>query len=186
MEDIAIIGLYWDRNEQAIRETDLKYGPYCHAIAYNILENKEDSEECVNDTWLRAWNSMPPQKPSYLRLFLGKITRNLSLDVWKNKQARKRGGGELTLALEELAECVADTKDVEGELQAKELAETINRFLHTLPERERDVFLHRYFYMCSAKEVAARYHLRENHVPVILSRTRKKLAAYLQKEGWTI
>ncbi|MCD7806224.1 MAG: RNA polymerase sigma factor [Lachnospiraceae bacterium] len=186
MEDTAIIGLYWDRDERAIHETDVKYGAYCHTIAYHILENQEDSEECVNDTWLRAWNSMPPQRPSYLRLFLGKITRNLSLDIWKNKQAGKRGGGELALALDELAECVADTKDVEGELQAKELARTIDRFLHTLPERERTVFLQRYFYMYSTGEVAKLHQLRENHVLVILSRTRKKLAAYLRKEGWTI
>ncbi|MCD8380406.1 MAG: sigma-70 family RNA polymerase sigma factor [Lachnospiraceae bacterium] len=186
MEDAAIIGLYWERNEQAIHETNVKYGPYCHTIAYNILENQEDSEECVNDTWLRAWNTMPPQRPNYLRLFLGKITRNLSLDIWKGKQAQKRGGGELSLALDELSECVADTKDVEDALQAKELKETIERFLHTLPKRERELFLQRYFYMCSAKELAARYGMKENHVAVLLSRTRKKLAAQLVKEGWSV
>lgn len=155
MEDSAIIGLYWERNEQAIQETDVKYGPYCHTIAYNILENQEDSEECVNDTWLRAWNSMPPQRPNYLRLFLGKITRNLSLDVWKNKQAGKRGGGELALALDELTECVADTKDVEGALQAKELAETIERFLHTLPKRDRELFFAALF-LCVFRKGAGR------------------------------
>ncbi|MCD7842225.1 MAG: sigma-70 family RNA polymerase sigma factor, partial [Lachnospiraceae bacterium] len=177
---------YWDRNERAIQETDRKYGSYCHTIAYNILENKEDSEECVNDTWLRAWNTMPPQRPNYLRLFLGKITRNLSLDIWKGKQAQKRGGGELSLALDELSECVADTKDVEDALQAKELQETIERFLHTLPKRERELFLQRYFYMRSAKELAAHYGMKENHVAVLLSRTRKKLAAQLVKEGWSV
>ncbi len=186
MEDGAIIGLYWERNEQAIQETDLKYGPYCHTIAYNILENQEDCEECVNDTWLRAWNTMPPQRPNYLRLFLGKITRNLSLDIWKGKQAKKRGGGEPALALEELSECVADTKDVESVLQTKELSETIERFLHTLPRRERELFLQRYFYMYSVKELASHYGIKENHVAVLLSRTRKKLAAHLVKEGWSV
>ena len=133
MEDSAIIDLYWAREERALSETDAKYGGYCRSIAHNILKNREDSEECVSDTWLHAWNAMPPQRPSILSSFLGRITRNLSFDRCRRQNAEKRGGGLLPLALDELSECVPAPGRVEQALEARELAEAIDRFLRTLP-----------------------------------------------------
>ena len=140
MEDSAIIDLYWAREERALSETDAKYGGYCRSIAHNILKNREDSEECVSDTWLHAWNAMPPQRPSILSSFLGRITRNLSFDRCRRQNAEKRGGGSLPLALDELSECVPAPGRVEQALEARELAEAIDRFLRTLPERECSIF----------------------------------------------
>ena len=146
MEDSAIIDLYWAREERALSETDAKYGGYCRSIAHNILKNREDSEECVSDTWLHAWNAMPLQRPSILSSFLGRITRNLSFDRCRRQNAEKRGGGSLPLALDELSECVPAPGRVEQALEARELAEAIDRFLRTLPERECSIFLRRYWY----------------------------------------
>ena len=184
MEDSQIISLYWQRNADAIKETNIKYGSYCYAIAYNILCNAEDSEECVNDTWLSAWNAMPPQKPCKLQMFLAKITRNLSFNRFHARSAQKRGGGEIILVLEELAECLAGDKNVEREYEAKELAQCIRLFIRALPEREGNVFVRRYFFTEPVWEIAKRYNLTENNVTVILSRTRKKLKKHLTKEGF--
>lgn len=186
MNDNKIVELYWQRKEDAIRETDLKYGAYCFAVANNILSNKEFSEECVNDTWLRAWNTIPPQRPNCLKMFLAKITRNLSFDKFKAENAYKRGGGEISAALDELKECLSDASDVESEIDIKELTSSINRFLHTLQKRESDVFLRRYFYVDSVSEIAKRYGLKKSNILVILSRTRKKLKMHLEKEGYVI
>lgn len=186
MNDSQIIALYWQRNEAAIAETNQKYGAYCYSIANNILSNKEDSDECVNDTWLRAWNVIPPQKPNAFRLFLAKITRNLSFDKFKAKHADKRGGGELALVLDELESCISDSSDTEAEFSLKELTESINSFLHTLSERECNIFLRRYFYAESVAEISIRYSLKDSNVQVILSRTRKKLREHLEKEGYII
>lgn len=186
MQDSQIIDLYWQRDESAISETDKKYGAYCLCVSRHILADIQDAEECVNDTWFHAWNSMPPQKPKQLRMFLAKITRNLSLDCWRRKNRIRRGGGEMMLALEELEECVQSTKDVETEIQAKELGRYIREFLDTLPVRECNVFLRRYFYIETVEEIAKRYQLRQDSVHVILSRTRKKLRRYLEKEGYVI
>lgn len=183
MEDSKIIELYFARNEAAISETDKKYGAYCHAIAYRILRCLPDSEECVNDTWLRAWNAMPPQKPGVLRQFLAKITRNLSLDRWRNAQAEKRGGGEAALALEELSECVSGDGDPATQLELAELKRAIAGFLQTLPERDRDIFLRRYFYLEKPEQIAKAYLLKKANVRLILSRTRQKLREHLTKEG---
>ena len=183
MEDSAIIDLYWAREERALSETDTKYGGYCRSIAPNILKNREDSEECVSDTWLHAWNAMPPQRPSILSSFLGRITRNLSFDRCRRQNAEKRGGGTLPLALDELSECVAAPGRVEQALEARELAEAIDRFLRTLPERECSIFLRRYWYVDSVQDIAARYALRENTAKSILFRTREKLRRYLAGEG---
>ena len=120
MEDHAIIELYWERSEDAISKTAAKYGGYCYTIAYNILSNNEDAEESVNDTWLAAWNTMPPRRPKLLAAFLGKMTRYISLDRWKNRTARKRGGGEVPLVLEELEECISGEDSVEKEYLQKE------------------------------------------------------------------
>ena len=186
MNDAEIIQLYWNRDEKAIPATAKKYGNYCAVIAGNILENKEDAEECVNDTWLRAWNSMPPQRPNQLRLFLAKITRNLSFDKFKARPAGKRGSGETAVALDELEECLPSSSSVEAEIAAKELEDCVNRFLHALPERECNVFLRRYFYVESVAEIAEAYGLKESNVWMILSRTRKKLRSFLEKEDYAI
>ena len=183
MEDSQIIDLYWARLEQAIQETDTKYGGYCRAIAHNILKSMEDSEECVSDTWLRAWNAMPPQRPSVLSAFLGRITRNLSLDRYKAARAEKRGGSSFPAALDELSECVPAPGRVEHALEERELAEAIDRFLRTLPERECSMFLRRYWYVDSVQSIAARYSIKENTAKSILFRTREKLRRYLAGEG---
>lgn len=183
MEDYQIIELYFKRNADAIKETDSKYGSYCFAIANNILHNKEDSEECVNDTWFNAWNVMPPQRPTRLRLFLAKITRNLSFNRFQAQSAKKRGGGEIHLVLDELAECIAHESDIENEYIAKELGEYIRLFVRTLPERDGNIFIRRYFFTEPISAIANRYQMSDNNVMVILSRTRKKLKAHLEKEG---
>ena len=185
MEDSKIIDLYFERNEAAITETDQKYGAYCRSIAWNILQNREDSEECVSDTWLRAWNSMPPQRPGVLRQFLAKITRNLSLDRFRADHAQKRGSGEVPLALEELKECVG-TGDPATEAERTLLAQLIERFLQTLTQRDRGVFLRRYFYMESHKDIAARYGMKEANVRLCLSRTRQKLVLFLREEDFPL
>jgi RNA polymerase sigma-70 factor (ECF subfamily) len=184
MEDSHIIALFWQRNADAIKETDSKYGSYCFVIANNILHNKEDSEECVNDTWLKVWNAIPPQKPSKLQIFLAKITRNLAFNRYNARSAEKRGGGQITLVLDELAECLAAGTHVEGEYEAKELGQSIRLFVRALPERDGNVFVRRYFFTESVSEIAKRYDLTENNVLVILSRTRKKLRIHLVKEGF--
>lgn len=186
MEDRQIIELYWQRDEAAIGETDAKYGVYCFSVAQNILTNREDAEECVSDTWLRAWNTMPPQRPSYLRLFLAAITRNLSFDRYRARSAAKRGGGEVESALEELEECVPGSADPAAEVEAQELAESVNRFLRGLPQRDCDIFLRRYFYVEPPAEIAERYQLKKSHVLVLLSRTRQKLKDHLTKEGYAV
>ena len=184
MDDKRIVEFFWQKNPDAIRETDRKYGPYCFAIANNILCSREDAEECVNDTWLRAWNAMPPQRPSRLRMFLAKITRNLSFNRFQARTAAKRGGGEMELVLQELSECLAGDADVEGDCEAMELAACIRRFVRELPARDGNVFVRRYFFTEPVAEIAGRYGLSENHVMVILSRIRKKLKTRLQKEGY--
>lgn len=181
MQDEAIIALYWERDESAIRYTDEKYHIYCHTIADRILHSEHDAEECVNDTWLRTWNTVPPQKPSNLRLFLGRITRNLSLDRYRRMHADKRGGGELPLVLEELGDCATHTDTVFEEVAQKELAEQLQRFLQALSIRDRTVFLKRYFYAMSVGEIARQLGMTENHVSKILARARERLKSILEE-----
>lgn len=183
MEDSQIIDLYWARSEQAVQETDTKYGGYCRAIAHNILKSFEDSEECVADTWLRAWNAMPPQRPSVLSAFLGRITRNLSLDRYKAARAEKRGGDSFPAALDELSECVPAMGGVEQTMDERELGRAIDRFLRTVSEKQCSLFLRRYWYAESISQIAARYSMKENTVKSVLFRTREQLRAFLQKEG---
>ena len=184
MEDGQIIELYWQKNADAISETSSKYGAYCYTIADNILHSIEDSEECVNDTWLHAWNAMPPQKPNVLRMFLAKITRSLSVNRFNARSAEKRGGGEMILVLDELADCLAGETNVEAEYEVKELEQCIRRFVRGLPERDGNVFVRRYFFTEPVAAIAKRYGLTESNVTVILSRTRKKLRLKLAKEGY--
>ena len=186
MADRRIIDLYWQRDENAVRETDAVYGAYCCAIARNILGSREDAEECVSDTWLQAWNSVPPQRPANLRLFLAKITRNLAFNKYKARTAYKRGGGEIAAVLDELEDCLADGTDTESAYFAKELEQGVGRFVRTLAERERCVFVRRYFFTEPVAEIAARYGLTEKNVMVILSRTRQKLKNYLKQEGYLV
>ncbi len=184
MDDNAIMDLFWERSEDAIAETTARYGGYCFSIAYNILNNSEDSEESVNDTYLAAWNTMPPKRPHSLAAYLGKMTRYISLDRWKNRTAQKRGGGEVPLVLDELEECVSGEESVEREFLKKEFAQKINRFLGELPETERRVFLCRYWYMDSVKEIAERFGYSESKTASMLHRTRGKLQKMLKKEGF--
>ena len=184
MEDSRIIELYWQKNADAISETSSKYGAYCYTIADNILHSIEDSEECVNDTWLHAWNAMPPQRPNVLRMFLAKITRSLSVNRFNARSAEKRGGGEINLVLDELADCLAGETNVEAEYEVKELEQCIRRFVRGLPERDGNVFVRRYFFTEPVAAIAKRYGLTESNVTVILSRTRKKLRLKLAKEGY--
>lgn len=184
MEDEHIVELYWKRSESAINETVLKYGSYLKSISYNILVDHEDAEECVNDTYHSAWNSMPPHRPSMLSTFLGKITRRISIDCWRKKNAEKRGGGEIPLVLDELEDCVSGTGGVEDEIERKELIKLFNSFLSTLPVIERRVFLCRYWYMDSIKSIAGKFGFSESKVASMLHRTRAGLRALLEKEGY--
>ena len=183
MEDLEIVELYWNRNEDAIKETSKKYGNYCYSISYNILNNNEDAQECVNDTYLSAWNAIPPHHPNILSTFLGKITRRLSLNKWREKNAQKRGGGEIVLSFDELEECIGANDYAKEELEAEELARTINTFLSTLKEDERKVFVCRYFYFEPIDDIAVRFMFTPSKVKMMLKRTRDKLKDYLVKEG---
>lgn len=183
MDDKAILDLYWARSERAISETDAKYGAYCFCIANNILDNREDSEESVNDTYLAAWNSIPPKRPAIFSAFLGKMTRYISLDHWKKRSRLKRGGGEVPLCLEELENCVSGRESTEDAAIRKETLAAVNRFLDSLPETERKIFLCRYWYLEPVKDIAERFSFSPNRTTVLLSRTRKKLNAHLAKEG---
>lgn len=183
MEEKEIIDLYWARSEQAIRETDKKYGKFCHTIAYNILADHEDSEECVNDTYLQTWNAIPPRRPNKLSAFLGKITRNLALNRYAQATAQKRGGGQIELAIEELAECLPDPNTVDRQIEDRELAVLFNRFLAGLPEEARKIFLRRYWQLCPVREIASIYGISESKVKMSLMRTRGKLKHFLEQEG---
>ncbi len=184
MEDSQIVELYWQKNTDAISETANKYGAYCFTIADNILHSAEDSEECVNDTWLHAWDAIPPQRPNVLRMFLAKITRYLSFDRFNARNAEKRGNGEIALVLDELGECLGGGTDTEAAYEAKELRQSIRRFVRALPERDGNVLVRRYFFAEPIADIAKRYSLTENNVMVILSRTRRKLKVHLLKEGY--
>lgn len=184
MDDSQIVQLYWDRSESAIAETEAKYGKYCYRIAYNILTNKEDAEESVNDTYLKAWNEIPPKRPAILSTFLGKLTRNLSIDKWRSRNAYKRGGGEIMLALEELEDCVIGTESVEASHLQHELIKAYGRFLDNLPATDRRVFLLRYWNMESVDSIAEKFGFSQSKVKSMLHRTRNKLRLLLIEEGF--
>ena len=184
MEDQEIVALFWNRDENAIDETAKKYGNFCYSIAYKILSNHEDSEESVNDTYIDAWNSIPPHKPEALSSFLGKITRRIAIDRWRINSAEKRGGGETALVLDELEECISNENDIETDMERKFLVETLNAFLGTLSVSERKVFVCRYFYMDSVESVSEQFGFSKGKVKSMLFRTREKLRIYLQKEGF--
>ena len=184
MEDAGIIDLYWARNQRAIYETRVKYGPYLKRVAVNVLSDDEDAEECVNDTYLGAWNAMPPTRPAVLRVFLGKIARRISLNRMRERLAYKRGGGEAALVLEELQECIPDGSDTEKTVEAKLLGRALDHFLETVPERQRAIFVRRYWHMEPIHEIAKAAGMTEGAVKTSLHRTREKLRDFLRKEGW--
>ena len=186
MEDTRIVQLYWDRDQTAISETATKYGNYCTSIANNILGNNEDAEECVNDTYLKAWNSMPPHRPNTLSTFLGKITRNLSFNRYKYNTADKRGYGQTMVVLDEIAELVSGTDSVEQEIDRKELIQAMNDFLDKLSPNKKSIFVCRYWYFDSISDIANRFGMSENHVSVTLSRLRMKLHNYLSERGFKL
>ncbi len=183
MEDKEIVALYWNRDEQAIKESKDKYTPYCYAIAQNILFNKEDTEETLNDTWLAAWNAIPPHHPLVLSTFLGKITRRLSLNKWRNKNAEKRGGGEVTLSFDELEGCIPDQHSIRNGLSENLLSDILNSFLAELKESDRKMFVCRYWYFDSIEDIARRFSYTQSKVKMSLKRSRDALRIRLQKEG---
>lgn len=183
MEDARIVALYHERSEAAIAETERRYGKYCYAIAYNILCNAEDANECVNDTYLQAWNSIPPHQPQILATFLGKITRCLAIDRLRADHAARRGNGEIHYALDELTECIPSGSNVEQEIEMTELGESINRFVLNLPLTERRVFICRYWYLDSIAAISEQFDFTQSKVKVMLHRTRNRLKTYLEQEG---
>ena len=181
-----IIELYWARDEEAIRRTAETYGGYCYTVAYNVLGNAEDAEECVSDAYLAVWNAIPPARPASLKQFLTRILRNLALNRYKEQHRDKRGGGQVPLALEELSEVVSDTEDIPADYARQELLGTITRFLRGCSLRDRGIFLDRYVRLEPTAVLAHRYGVKEAQVLLVLSRTRKRLRAYLEKEGYTL
>ena len=186
MDDSGIIDLFFARSEQAIQEVRNKYGPYCSSVAIRILDSASDSEECVADTWMKAWETIPPARPENLQAYLGKITRNHALQRLRAANAKKRGGSSIDLALSELDDCVSDGDTPEDNLIRRQLSESINRFLKTLPAEKRVVFVLRYWYMYSIKEIASQTGMRESTVSSVLFRLRKKLKTHLEQEDISI
>lgn len=186
MDDKQILDLYWERSEVAISETSKKYGKYCRYIAFNILHNDEDSEECVNDTYLRAWNSIPPNRPSVLKTFLGKITRNLSLDRYELLNAKKRNGGQMPLVFDEIQECIPSLDSTENIVEEIALTDILNRFLSSLSLEQRKIFMRRYWYLSPIKEIATEYGMSESKIKMSLFRSRNELKKLLEKGGISV
>lgn len=183
MEDTAIVDLYWQRSEQAIAESDKKYGHYCHAIAYNICGSNEDAEECVSDTWFKSWNRMPAERPSVLQGYFGVITRNSAINLYKARRSQKRGGGQTELALEELQDCIPASSSVEQQIELAELEQAIDAFVAALPEMERKLFVCRYWFFAPLREISENLGIGLSKTKVTLYRVREKLRRYLQEEG---
>lgn len=181
MEDAQIVELYCKRNQEAIVQTKEKYEPYCFTIATNILSSREDSEECVSDTWLHTWNSIPPKQPARLQAFVGAITRNLSIDRYRRLRAKKRGEGVMESILEELSQCTSSS-GVEEQISHKLLLESIERFLKKQSVEKRVIFVRRYWYMDDLKDVAERMKMKEAKVKTILFRMRSQLKDHLAEE----
>lgn len=182
MTDTEIIALYFDRDEHAIAETQNKYGNYCRYIANSILADKEDAKECENDTYLKIWNSIPPNRPSALKAYVGVLCRNTALDRYEKRNTQGRGGGRIASAIDELEECLPDDReDISDQIALKDM---LDRFLFSLSDKEKQIFMRRYWYMLEVKEIADLMHLGENNVKVTLFRTRKKLKEFIEKEGF--
>ena len=186
MEDAEIVELYWARDEDAVGQTKTKYGAYLNRVAYNILSDLEDSQECVSDTLLAAWRSMPDNRPKNLRTYLGKITRQVSIDLYRRRNRMKRYASEYAISLEELGDSFTDGRTPEDELNARLLTETVNRFLRTLPDEARNTFIGRYYFFDSVKNVARYCGMSESKCKSLLYRTRQSLKSYLQREGFDL
>ncbi len=184
MDDNQIVDLYWARSEEAITETDKKYGRYCHYIAYQILSNDGDAEEIVNDTYLKTWNTVPPNRPDPLKAYVGMISNQLALNRYEENTAEKRGGGSLPLIYHELDECIADGDESVDIGEGLALRDALNRFIWSLPKRTRKIFVRRYWYASTLSEIAEDYGMKENAVAMLMFRTRQKLKAFLDKEGF--
>ena len=183
MEDTRIIDLYWQRSDRAIAETDRKYGRYCHRVAFNCCANHEDAEECVSDTWLQAWNRMPDARPRVLPAYLAAITRGLAINRYRAQRRRKRGGGELPLALEELSDCIPSDADPARAVERKELARAVAAFVAALSEEERRVLVARYWYFAPVEEIARRMDFSASKTKSMLHRMRGRLRDKLTEEG---
>lgn len=186
MEDSLIIEYYWQRDHRAVAETAEKYGHYCYTIAINVLKRHEDAEECENDTYMKVWNSIPPNRPVSLRAFLGRLTRNTALNMLRTKRAVNRGGCSCDAAFEEISEVVSGEDITLGEVEKRELVKAIDEFLSELPREKRRIFMMRYWYFESVSEIAARFGKRENTISVMLGRIRNKLRIYLQERGFEL
>lgn len=186
MQDNKIVAMYWQRNEAAIHETEKKYGHYLCKIAYNILFDLEDSKESVNDTYMKAWNSMPPHKPNILSSYLGKITRQISIDIFRTRNRVKRQASEYAISLSELEECIPGNRTTEQEVELHLLADAVNSYLGTLSKDVRTTFIGRYYYADSIKEIAAYHNASESKVKSMLYRTRQGLKKYLKQEGFEL
>lgn len=186
MEDEKIIELYWQRDEEALRQTNQKYGSFCYYIAHNILKDDEDSKECVNDTWFKTWTVIPPKRPEYFQAFLGKITRNLSLDRYRKNHASKRGGGSMDVIYEELKECIADRTCEEARTDTIVITDALGKFLKEISKDARIIFVRRYWYADSVAQIAERFGMSESKVKSSLMRSRNRLKAFLEKEGITV
>lgn len=184
MDDEQIILLFNLRNEKAIAETEKKHGTICRRTAGKILSCQQDIEECVNDALMQAWNTIPPQSPPNLAAFLVTITRNIALNRWKHEHRIKRGGGQITLVLDELSDCIHTSGDVEKIVDKRALVQSVEAFLDSLTYDARTIFVQRYIAMLSVSEIAQKYNLSESKVKVTLMRARKKLHKYLKQEGW--
>lgn len=185
MEDSEIVELYWRRDEAAVSETEEKYGPLCRSVAGRILSTEQDAEECVNDALHQAWTSIPPQRPDKLGAWLGKVTRNLALNAWKRDRTQKRQGG-MTALLDELAECVPGPVTVEKELEEKELAGAIDRWLRGRSKEDRILFLRRYWYGVELQELAEERGTSPNRLAQKMFRLRRSLKQTLEKEGFAL
>lgn len=183
LEDSQIVSLYWDRDETAIDHTEKKYGKYLAKIAYNILADREDSQESVNDTYLAAWDSMPPHRPEVLSTYLGKLTRRISIDLFRKKNSQKRGSGEYILSLQELGDCVGSNTTQQA-VDMQLLTDAIEQYLRNLSPEARNVFIGRYYYLDPVKKIAAYCHISESKAKILLYRTRQGLWEHLQKEGF--
>ena len=182
LSDNEIISLFNERDEKALSAVSLKYGSYCGAVVRSILKDPQDEEECLNDTWLKAWESIPPESPHNLGGFLVKIAKNISLNRYSQSHAKKRGGGELPLVLDELSECLADKNNVEKTFEQKLLTDAVNEFLQTLSPEKRDIFVLRYWYCLPVAELARKMGISRSSAAVSLTRTRRSLTAYLKKK----
>lgn len=186
MQDEMIVDLYFKRDENAVRETQLKYNAYLLNISYNILRNRQDSEQCVNDTYLKAWNSIPPNKPKMLSTYLGKITRRLSIDILRGKNRKKRRAKEYDLSLSELEDCVGESSSIEKQIDLALLSDLLNEYLYKVSSEARIIFVCRYYYMDSISLIAQYYGMSESKVKSILYRTRQGLKKYLIEEGFEL